>query len=130
MNTDNVKEAAVLLTKAMQLLQRGPLDFYLKEISGAIEYCKEHYSPFRIGDEVILCSTPEINENHGWTSCKHFLVKGARAIVQEVDLGSKGFTYKVIFEDESWINRDKEVVKTEDGHRHTFGFSERYLVKA
>jgi hypothetical protein len=130
MNIDNVKQAAEHLGKAMSLLQRGPIDYYLTELVGAAEYCKEHYSPFKVDDRVILCKAPVLEEGHGWYPSRHFLVKGAKGVVKEVDLGSKGFSFSVVFEDESYLDRDGKIHPTPEDRRHHFGFRETSLVKA
>jgi hypothetical protein len=130
MNIDNVKQAAEHLGKALTLLQRGPIDYYLTELVGAAEYCKEHYSPFKVNDNVILCKAPALEEGHGWYHCRHFLVKGAKGVVKEVDLGSKGFSFSIEFTDESYMDRDGKIHPTAENRRHTFGFGEDSLVKA
>lgn len=105
---DTVKEAAKIIQQGMDMLRGGPLSFYLEEICGAVEYLMDRYSPIKAGDRVELIETPEISEtvSWGWLSAKHFLVAGARGAVDHVECGSDGIRVYVVWDDESWIDRD------------------------
>lgn len=61
---------------------------------------------FKVGDRVELVETPDINEKHswGWLDAKHFLIKGAKATVNEVSYYNGQFGYAIAVDDESWID--------------------------
>lgn len=84
-------------------------------------------APFKRGDVVVLTETPEINDetSWGWMPARHFLIKGAVGRVDEVTYYEESFRAGVLFDDESWIDRD--------GLRHPvfarsqYWFSEKWL---
>lgn len=129
--SEDIERACKMMDEASGILGRGPLSYYLREMNAAFRMCIERFSPFKAGDRVRLAKTPTINEKEswGWMSAKHFLVKGAKATVQEVGCGEGGFTYTLVFDDETWIHpHTKEKMKHDKPHHYTFG--EKWLVTA
>ena len=129
MNPDNVKKAAHHITQAMDLLARGPLDFYLKELAGAYEFMMARCCPFKVGDEVELAPIINKTKNCDWMGSKNFLVAGAAGRIESAECGSKGFTFEVTFYDESWIGQDGVKHPIDEDKRHTFIFDEFSLIK-
>lgn len=92
----------------------------------------ETESRFKIGDRVELSETPVITEAtaHGWLCSKHFLVEGAQARVAEIDYFGNEFGYAVVFDDESWKDRDGVVHPVAEKDKHTYFFREERLRRA
>jgi hypothetical protein len=86
-------------------------------------------APFRKGDRVVLTETPVINslESWGWVGSKHFLVKGAKGTVDEIDFYDGQFRAGVIFDDETWVDTDGNKHLPHRPHQHWF--SEKWLVR-
>jgi len=85
-------------------------------------------SNFIILQTVRLRETPEINETvrYGWVRSKHFLVKGARGIVRELDFWEGMFRYGIEFYDETrLVDGREEHVK----EKHLHWFNEKELEK-
>jgi hypothetical protein len=89
----------------------------------------ETKAKFKLGDRVELAVTPVINErdSFGWLGSKHFLVEGAKATVADVDFRGDSFGYSIIFDDESWKDRDGVVRPIEKKHKHTYYFGEKKI---
>ena len=86
-------------------------------------------APFKKGDRVVLIETPVINEEvaWGWMGSKHFLIKGAKGTVSELDFYEGAFRAGVHFDNESWIDSDGNIHPREEPHQ--YWFSEKWLVK-
>ena len=130
-SSDDIARACKMLDEASGILGGGPLSFYLKEMNAAYQLCVDRFAPFKPKSRVKLKETPTINEkeSHGWIGCKHFLVKGAKATVEEVGCGEGGFVFAVIFDDETWIHPHTGE-KMKHDRPHSFMFGERWLVAA
>lgn len=126
-SSDDIERACKMLDEASSILGGGPLSFYLRELNAAYKLLIDRYAPFKPGHRVRLKSTPLITpeKSHGWMGCRHFLVKGAKATVEEVGCGEGGFTFHIIFDDETWI--DQEGKKRKPTSRHHFAFGEDSL---
>jgi|GEM_PF-2451748 len=114
-----------------ELSKYGP-DYYFEKVEGYIKVLFERFAPFKKGDRVILTKTPEINkeESWGWIGSKHFLVKGAKATVCEVDYYREKFRCSVKFDDDSHINHvTQQVELTPPDRRSFYSFNEDFLVK-
>lgn len=86
----------------------------------------DRFCPYKIGDRVQLISTLNIvDENHGWYSCRHNLIKGARATVMERGYTDGRFSFMIEFDIETWIN-GKGVESPVTG-KHVFHFAENSL---
>jgi hypothetical protein len=128
--TADVREGFATLKKALDILGRGPFDFYVEKLTGCYDLLIKKYAPFKVGDRVELTETPTITKSEawGWLSAKHFLVKGAIGKVVEVDVDGDGFTAYVQFEEDSWIEgRTGRVNPTPSTDRGNYGFRERWL---
>ena len=126
MDIAKVTRGADLLRQAMDTLNSGPLDFYLKELVAAHNLLMERFAPFKIGDKVRLTHTPVITEkvSYGWLGHKHFLVEGATGVVRDAGCGSRGFWFRVAFDEQSWIHyqtKERNLVPEDDRGLFTFG---------
>ena len=111
---------------------RGNFGFHIEHIAKTHKLLFERFSPYKIGDRVMLTKSFEKNDrNTGWHHCAHFLKKGAVGTVRARAYGEKGFTFDIEFDDESYIERTTgNVVKIKANRRHVFGFSEDKLAFA
>ncbi len=129
----NFTKAMEKIEEAQRLLQQGPASYYVTEITGAYEYLMGRFAPFKIGDKVMLKNPPDPMP-YGWTSVAHFLIRGALAVVKEVECGPNGFSIGVEFEDESWIKKDyatktEEVILFDSDRKHLYYFKDTAFVK-
>ena len=123
-SSDDIERACKMMDEAGSILGGGPLSFYLREMNAAFRMCIDRFAPFKVGDRVKLAKTPTITEKEswGWMGCKHFLVKGAKATVEEVGCGEGGFTFSMLFDDETWIHpHTGKKMKHERPHHFMFG---------
>lgn len=122
------------------LRSAGDRQWYFKKMAGYTKALFEKFAPFKVEDRVQLTKTPDINpeQSWGWMGAKHFLVKGAKGTVIEVDLDPDAleFTALVEFDEESWIptldskDHQKGVpVLMEEKNRHVYFFREDFLEK-
>lgn len=131
MDIERVKKATRLMREGMDLFSQGPFEYYLENLTASYDLLISRFAPFKVGDDVVLAKTPEINEQTawGWMPAKHYLKRGARGLVQEVSCGTGGFSFMVSFAAESWINSmTKEVNPTP--HKHYYAFKEHWLASA
>lgn len=129
-SSDDIARACKMLDEASGILGGGPLSFYLRELNESYKILIDRFAPFKPGSRVKLKKTPDITPEkaHGWMGCRHFLVKGAKATVEEVGCGEGGFSFHIIFDDETWI--DTEDKKREPKSKHHFSFREECLEAA
>lgn len=125
-----VRKAAQLFQEAVRLLDGGPLEYTLTELSAAYDLLVDRFAPFSVGDEVALTKTPVIDEctKPGWLGYKKFLIEGATGIVKTVEAGSAGFVFNVEMDDESILLKDGTTRHADQ--KHVFRFSEAYLRSA
>jgi len=106
-------------------LRKGPASYYFSKLevmlTGLFSFAK-----FQIGDRVKLAA--DIDAKGGWYHCAHFLKKGEMATVVDMDYDERGFSYNVVFDNETWIDRDG--VKQPVANKHSFGLYERHLETA
>lgn len=87
-------------------------DVFTKEFNGLLSRLEMYRkgliarSPYKIGDKVFLLETPKISEesSSGWLRAKHFLIRGAVAVVNDFDYYEGAFGYGLHFEKESTIS--------------------------
>ena len=82
--------------------------------------------PFQEGDRI------KLTRNHpcpnAWAHRKHFLIKGAKGVIDSIEYyNERGFTAAVVFDKESWIDREGEVHPTTN--KHTYAMEFKYLKK-
>lgn len=122
---ERINQGAALLKQGMEILQGGPLDFYLRHLTGVYKFAQT-LAPYQPGTRLKLTKTPVIttNEKWGWLGAKHVLVAGAIGTVREVEVDCNGFSYLLDFESETWIAHHSKVVHPyppEERHLFRFG---------
>ena len=96
---DEINKIKELVKWAKEIPGANSFDWYIERL----EYFQKElfkYSKFKVGDEVKLLKTPPITDklNWGWSGYKDILVKGATAIVTEVDHYATHFRYSLEFD--------------------------------
>ena len=105
------------------VMSTGPSSYYLEKLMGYYEGCMKA-AKFQVGDRVEL---KEDYAGHGWEGQRHFLIKGAKATIHDVDYHEGKYFYDIMFDDESWIGYDKKINPVKD--KHTFCFRQKALKK-
>lgn len=105
-------------------LNSGPASFYFEQILDYYHGCMAA-AKFKEGEKVKLKEDVDTSDAPGWNHCKHFLIKGAEATVDSVDYSKGKFYYGIIFDNETYINRDDEIKPVTN--KHTFCFQQKYL---
>jgi hypothetical protein len=128
MNIDKIIEGYSLVKKGIGILDGGDLDFYIRRLTDNYKFLLT-LAPHQIGDRVMLAETPEITptQRWGWMGAKHFLVKGAKATVKEVEADGREFGYMLEFDDDSWIDSGNEVHLSPPGSRGAYCFAPKFV---
>lgn len=123
-NLERIQRGLKSIQDGFAVLSQGPAEYDLKCMLKATELLVTKYAPFKVGQRVELAATPIItkDKSYGWLHSKHFLVEGAQAVVASVDFDSEDLSFHVIFDDESWIDRDGKVNPIPPERKHTYGF--------
>lgn len=111
------------LCKLNSVVSHGPATYYFERIMEYFDGCMAA-SKFKVGDRVELVEDVDTSDAPGWNNSKHFLIKGAKATVDEVDYYNGKYRYSVVFDDETWINTKGEKVPTEKKHYFTMSESD------
>lgn len=112
---------------AGSVMSSGPSSFYFERMREYYEGCMKA-AKYKVNETVELREDVDTNDAPGWEHCKHFLIKGAKAKVYEVDYYKGKYCYDIVFENESWINESGQKVLIEN--KHTFCFGENHLRKS
>ena len=134
----NCIESAKLVYETIDGINKllGKLDggskrsYYLDKINDQIQLLFEKYAPFHVGDRVELTKTPRITQEKswGWMGSKHFLIKGAKGTVTDVDCDRLGFSCNIVFDDETWIDSfTGEINPVEKDKRGHYCFRESFV---
>lgn len=129
MDIEKVKSGLKLLDQGMRQLGAGPMDFYANRLVECYEFLLT-LAPHKVGDRVRLVDAPPINERDswGWMHAKHFIVKGAIAVVAWVEADGEGFSYFLQFDDDSWINTHTKAINPRPPtDRGTYGLRGKWL---
>lgn len=132
----DVEEYAKDLIKTVNLAKEFQIEMS-KSFGGSFGWCIEQvidsylslfdrFSPYQIGDRVKLIKSCDVNEDSGWYNSRHYLIKGSKATVKGRGYRDGKFTFEIMFDDETWI--DREGCKKSVSQKHSFGFSETMLV--
>lgn len=131
MKTVNLwQEGHEKIEDANRLMRKGPASYYFKKIEKYIEVLFDRFAPFQVGDRVVLSRTYG-GDSIGWQHSRHFLIKGSKATVREVDIDSRSskFICAIEFDNESWIDSEGIEHMTDPDKKHTFSFNEDWIVK-
>ena len=112
------------MKKANGVLAGGPANWYFQKL-------KEYYigcmaaAKFQPGDRVRLKEAP--NCDNSWSHSKHFLIEGAVGTVIEHDYRPDrgGYVYDVMFDNESRIDMQGNVIPIEK--KHTYCLRQKIL---
>lgn len=119
-----IAEARDSFIKLERLLSGGPATFYFEKIEEYIEGLFR-LGKFKIGDAVQLVSDFDCSDSPGWRGCEHFLKRDAVAVISDVCFGKRGFSYGVVFDNETYVGQDK--VPQPVSKKHEFWFLESTL---
>ena len=105
----------------------GSFEWGMTEMAESYLSMFERFCPFQIGDRVEMLRDVEVKESSGWYTCRHFLIRGGKATINNRGYSNGKFSFDVVFDDETWIdgNGDEKPVHT----KHTFGLNETYFRK-
>lgn len=123
MDFEEAKRGIDLIKQGLDLLGKGPLDYYLKQLTMTYD-AYIALSPFKVGDRVTLVAKP--NTNNNWNSSKHFLVPGEPATIRSIGAFNGKREYDIEFDNESWVDKDGKVHPPIN--KHTYHFGESWLV--
>lgn len=121
--------------KFSRVMSKGPASFYFKKLIGYYEGCMAA-SKFKVKAKVKLSKDVDVSKSPGWAHCAHFLVKGAKAKVVEVDYIDGEYRYGVKFDKETYLNEWEDFKKLKTPveklvtKKHIFYFDENSLEKA
>lgn len=123
---DQIKKAKKLFSEAIAILNSGPASYYFEQLVIHSDALLSKYAKYKIGDRVRLSKTFMKDDcGWGWYDSLHFLIKGSTAKVDEVGYDELGFYYGVVFDHESWIDRDDNEQPVE--HKHCYSMRESSL---
>lgn len=112
----------------------GPASYYFERMKEYYEGCMKA-SKFKLGQRVQLKENVDTSNKSGWEHCKHFLIKGAKASVRDVDYFDGRYVYDIEFDNETWIKdyegftKLKKPVEVPVKDKHVFRFAEKHLEK-
>ena len=104
----------------------GSFDWSMEQVMESYLSLFDRFSPYRIGDRVKLVKTCDVDECSGWYNSKHYLVKDSKATVKGRGYSKGEFTFDIMFDNETWIDRGGCERKV--SQKHLFGFRESMLV--
>jgi hypothetical protein len=78
--------------------QGGPASYYFDRMKEYYEGCIKA-AKFQVGDRVELKETV----TDGWNGRNHFMTKGAKATITEVDYYKSKYRYHIVFDRETWL---------------------------
>jgi hypothetical protein len=120
---DDIKNLDEAFNKFKSTMSSGPSSFYFEKIMGYYEGCMKA-AKFKEGDRVTL-KEDWAGDASGWAHCKHFLKEGEPATVSDVDYDQGHYRYEIVFDNETWIDKDKN--KRVVTRKHTFCFWQKEL---
>lgn len=115
-----------MVEDGIRILSSGPLDYTLQKLTKAHEVLMTRFAPFKVGDRVALRRAPDMDSNHGWRHCRHFLIPGAVGTVRSADCSLAGnLIFDVDFDHQPWIDQDGK--KHDPAEHYTFCLREDSL---
>jgi len=126
---EDLKKISTLSKEFAEGIRRATADSFgwgLEQMADSYISIFERFCPFEEGDRVELVK--DVPCEGGWSSCRHFLIREAKATVHARGYSNDKFSFDVIFDEESWID-DKGEVHPIETNKHTFGLNETYFRK-
>ncbi len=124
---ESIKKIVDSYNRLEKEIRNSQLNWNFKKLK---EYAEALFqlAPFKVNDKVKLSKTPEITKEKGWgwLGRKHFLKKGAKAIVKNIDYSDGYFYFDLQFDDETYISGKKKIKVKEKGLYH---FREDFIKK-
>ena len=93
MDINTVNKAFGKIQDGMRLMSRGPVEFYLDNLTLVYNEFFKRCSPHQIGDTVTLKDRP--NTDNGWAHYRDLLVVGTTGKVVEMNFDDCGFNFAV-----------------------------------
>lgn len=124
---DAIEKNIMLLSQTLSALSGIPIKYAFRNLIECKKALLDLYSPFHPGDRVKLREDEDIRKSPGWTHCKHFLTRGSRAVVRDIDFRNGNFYADIVFDDDSWIGIDGK--KHPANKKHKFCFLQSKLKK-
>lgn len=82
-------EGVKLLRQGIEVLQRGPLEHYLAELTLAHELLlNSRHAPFKVGGVVKVCAEIDFKARPGWDGLQDELKLGTHHVVREVGVST------------------------------------------
>ncbi len=89
METKDINDAVTMIARGIEILNQGPLNYTLDVLAASHQLLVTKYSPYKVGDRVVLTKEIDFMEAPGWQNHKHFLKVGALATVHTVSVYTK-----------------------------------------
>lgn len=105
----------------------GSFEWGMTEMADSYLSIFDRFCPYKNDDRVELLRDVEIESSSGWYPCRHFLIRGAKATINNRGYNNGKFSFEVVFDDESWIDGDGNEKPVDS--KHTFGLNETYFRK-
>ena len=92
---------------AMSVLRSLPnISYDLECIREYVTALFTRFAPFQEGDRVQITSAPDIDEQNGWHTSRHFLIVGAVGTAINVDYDNGKFGADVLLDHQTRFDRD------------------------
>lgn len=124
MSTDfiqNMREAVRHLSKARDIMSRGPLDYYLAKLVEHSEALLDRYAPLKVGQRAVIAR--HIKCENGWAGCERTLAVGATGTIHSVDFDHGQFVFAFLPDKEWWV--DSQGHERLADSPHTYRLSEK-----
>ena len=126
---DTLREGMEKVKDGFSMMNGGPMTFTLDCLLAAYNTLVNEYAAFKVGQCVELRAVPKaaLVLESGWWHCQHFLVPGNEGTIRHVSCDSDGrLRYDVIFDRETWIDRDGKEQPVIS--KHVFSLFEKELI--
>ena len=126
---DKLREGIEKVKDGFSMMNGGPMTFTLDCLLAAYNTLVNEYAAFKVGQRVELRDVPKaaLDQGSGWWHCRHFLVPRNGGTIQHVSCSSDGhMRYDVVFDRETWIDRDGKEQPVIS--KHVFCLFEKELV--
>lgn len=110
----NMKHACSLIKEAQAVINRGPLDYYLRKLVEQSEALLTVYAPIKVGQRARIVK--KIKCEGGWRGCDEMLAIGAMGEVLDVDYADGHFVCDFCPDEQFYVRDGKRI----DCSRHTY----------